>query len=814
MTPRHARLKRRRGSSHSPTAREWIGASFTAPFFVHDCAEPYRPGFALWLELPDGFIVGRDVFMPEEAEGALARTLRHSLTQPAAGLPRLPDVIRVADAATAAEVRAEIAGEIPVTVAPTPEFDEMIQDLFDALSKEDGELEPSYLEDGRVSAAAVEALFKAGNALFALQPWKLGDEPPVLRMDIPALDVEDACVSIIGQLDEVRGVLIFRSLEDFEEVLVAAEARASVDSAETLGSEVLALTFESATELPRLMRREAMEHGWRVDSADAYPLVQRRDPDGVVRPLAERDVEIATACARSLSVFLGKHAAILSSTTLAPICESYVDDNGREVLLTVPIEALEDYDLTDSEDEERDDYFESVLAVEPFRPRTGRNEPCPCGSGRKYKKCHLPTDEARHADRRRALAMHEMDVRLVARLMQFARRELGRAWQAVQDDFANARESLLLLYPLSVYSLEVDGKTVVDAYLEVHGRRCDGQERRWLDAQRAAWLSVWEVEDLDPGKSLILHDLLSGERRAVLEAQASTVLAPRDGLLARVVDHDGISLLGGAHANMLPPFDTAHVLDRARARLSRKRAAIPVERLRDAALNRDLLRYWEEAVEEARMRAAQGLDLRNRDGDPLAPTVDRFEVASGAMAEINMLFADLEGALKEDADEDSTTYVFLRPGDETQPDGEETVLGWLRLEPTALRIETNSQARADALRERIEAACGARIRHRTRDTNPLPDGASPVGPQPTPAPPSPEEERLTAEHKARHYALWPDLPLPGLNQKTPRECARTAAGRREVDLLLKHMENAEHRAGGRAPYDFSVIRDELGIAPR
>ena len=23
----------------------------------------------------------------------------------------------------------------------------------------------------------------------------------------------------------------------------------------------------------------------------------------------------------------------------------------------------------------------------------GRNDPCPCGSGRKYKKCHLPKDE-------------------------------------------------------------------------------------------------------------------------------------------------------------------------------------------------------------------------------------------------------------------------------------------------------------------------------------------------------------------------------------------------------------------------------------
>ncbi len=28
-----------------------------------------------------------------------------------------------------------------------------------------------------------------------------------------------------------------------------------------------------------------------------------------------------------------------------------------------------------------------------FAPRAGRNDPCPCGSGKKYKKCHLPLDE-------------------------------------------------------------------------------------------------------------------------------------------------------------------------------------------------------------------------------------------------------------------------------------------------------------------------------------------------------------------------------------------------------------------------------------
>ena len=30
----------------------------------------------------------------------------------------------------------------------------------------------------------------------------------------------------------------------------------------------------------------------------------------------------------------------------------------------------------------------TVKAQEPAVPKAGRNDPCPCGSGKKYKKCH------------------------------------------------------------------------------------------------------------------------------------------------------------------------------------------------------------------------------------------------------------------------------------------------------------------------------------------------------------------------------------------------------------------------------------------
>ena len=134
-------------------------------------------------------------------------------------------------------------------------------------------------------------------------------------MDIPALGVDGACLSIIGQLGQSRGVLIFHSRKDFEQFLKAAANGNPEQPGAAFGADVLSLTFHNATQLPPAMRREAMQNGWSVNSPDAYPVVARRDPAGIPQPLVERDVDTVAATALALSAFLPKHAAIFKAGT-------------------------------------------------------------------------------------------------------------------------------------------------------------------------------------------------------------------------------------------------------------------------------------------------------------------------------------------------------------------------------------------------------------------------------------------------------------------------------------------------------------------
>ena len=81
-------------------------------------------------------------------------------------------------------------------------------------------------------------------------------------------------------------------------------------------------------------------------------------------------------------------------------------------------------------------------------PTAGRNDPCPCGSGKKYKRCCLEREEAASKEERRAHAAE-----LQATMAEVM--ELDRASNAVVDlidagrldDAEHAARELLVRYP-------------------------------------------------------------------------------------------------------------------------------------------------------------------------------------------------------------------------------------------------------------------------------------------------------------------------------------------------------------------------------
>lgn len=76
-------------------------------------------------------------------------------------------------------------------------------------------------------------------------------------------------------------------------------------------------------------------------------------------------------------------------------------------------------------------------------------------------------------------------------------------------------------------------------------------------------------------------------------------------------------------------------------------------------------------------------------------------------------------------------------------------------------------------------------------------------------------DAIVRQFKDAHYRRVLDEPVPMLGDRTPRQCARTKAGRARLVRWLKDLENGElHAAGGtgEAAYDFTWLWEELGVS--
>src|SRR5215218_9220879 len=106
-------------------------------------------------------------------------------------------------------------------------------------------------------------------------------------------------------------------------------------------------------------------------------------------------------------------------------------------------------------------------------PKIGRNDPCPCGSGKKYKQCHLPIEEAAAAEQ---LRLRRSVDTLLPKIITAAQAQVGaipaafdRFWDgkytsaqlADLDDLEGRGGERFLTWFAFDYPLE-DGRTLVE----------------------------------------------------------------------------------------------------------------------------------------------------------------------------------------------------------------------------------------------------------------------------------------------------------------------------------------------------------------
>jgi hypothetical protein len=764
MARKHTKQTTGQKKSRASTRQglEWIGARFAAPVYVTE-GGPHRPEMILWFELPTELIVGMDIVDPKNPI-SFGDALGRTLARPMAGPARAPDRVRVATVDLAEQVRAVVGDSIPIEVAPTPEVDNVVDHMRREIP---GGRELSYLDDGRLPEEGVGRLFEAARELYLCAPWTRVQDDNLLRVDVPALGLEGACISIIGALGQSFGFVAFPSQVAFEAFLQATARGMPEEGPVDLGTPHLALNFEAHRDMPKTMLREAAAHGWPLASSKAYPLPMRIDRDAVPHPLEPHDLDVLAGAALALARLFAAHGEAIGRGQ--PAEATSVHRDGIEARACCP------YDWA-------------------------------------------PAGSPAAAQQKTSIDVNALEGRLAEAMWRFAYEKFGKAWDRVRRSVKDFDDLLPFSIAWSLYRYRVKGRTLADWFFDEYKDRLSEPERTWLEVQRHSWLGVWEIEAFEPGATLDLKDLLTGERRRVQEKMGSRGVNKRNALFGSVVEFRGTCFMTGTYPRLVPPMDAFKVVRDVAAALNAKPGEVPVERLREESGQRLLLDRWQRALREAERRSSIPPRLANTDGDPILFTNDRFAFDPSERTAIEACVRGL-GVDVDEGERQSTSVCFAVVRQEKAKASalQSTLLGRIEVGEGTLRIETNSVRRADTLRRRVEEGCGGRLKHRSRDhADPVAslasgDHGAAGAPRPQNQAPTPEMLEVLREHKARYYGDWADQTIPALDGRTPREASREPEGRGRLDALIKEMESMESRLPVAEQYDFQVLRQLLSL---
>src|SRR6185437_5864032 len=188
----------------------------------------------------------------------------------------------------------------------------------------------------------------------------------------------------------------------------------------------------------------------------------------------------------------------------------------------------------------------------------GRNDPCPCGSGRKFKHCCLKLADAEDVA---MVHLRTAEGVLVPALFAYAADQFGDefftaaweeffVWNSVPEAVADSPEFGTTFDPFFVFSFVPDpasdslpagwpSEPLALHFLHQEVESCPDFHREFVEQACKSPASFFAVEASEAGRSIDLRDILTGRRFRVLEQSASRTLRTGDVTFTRVLTVSG-----------------------------------------------------------------------------------------------------------------------------------------------------------------------------------------------------------------------------------------------------------------------------------
>jgi tetratricopeptide (TPR) repeat protein len=408
-----------------------------------------------------------------------------------------------------------------------------------------------------------------------------------------------------------------------------------------------------------------------------------------------------------------------------------------------------------------DDVLVELLERFQVEPRTdiGRNDPCWCGSGRKYKKCHLHRESLTLDERAswlyRKAGLFLGDGPWISAMLAAAE---------VRAEFsADSPDALFdaLGDPLTADAVLFEGGAFTE-FVAARGALLPEDERslaeQWLLVER----SLYEIEQVRPGEGCTVRDVRTGDVHDVRERMASRQLKTGTLICARVLPAgETEQIFGGIEPVAL------HERDELIALLDSTPGPI--------TLISFLTRRFASPA------------LQNTEGEPLV------------LCEVTLRTDDpaaLAAGLDETYERDGGTWH--------EHTATRHIRATLRIDGHELTVQANSEARVDrvlAVLRRLDP----KLTVVNESRQPAQDAVRSASSTASPAPSIPEAAAILDQFIHDYEQKWLDEPIPALSGYTPRQAAADPTRRGDLIRLLDSFPDTQGESG-------AMNRDRLRAA--
>jgi hypothetical protein len=484
--------------------------------------------------------------------------------------------------------------------------------------------------------------------------------------------------------------------------------------------------------------------------------------------------------------------------------------------------------------------------------KVNRNDPCPCGSGKKYKKCCMKMattsigkvttiDFKWHQ-------LRSLEGRMVDQhLFPYATEELPEDVinLALADfslkDYPEALDKDLFFHQFFLpwflfnwISFEDFGlasfdpeQTLAQNYLQFHKSQLNSHEIRFIETINHSHYSYYSILEVEEEKSLLVKDILLGTTHTIKEKQGTRSLKRGDLVFGRILTLDDQSIFVGM-APISIPARYQHDLIDFKTWLLKENNEVDLT-------PKDLREIFEEELFEYFFSMMVTLfnrplpTLMNTDGELLQLSKSYFRLKLPATEALKLLLPlslektpskFLHGAKKDKAGNiKQIKFPWLKKSNKMHKYWKTTIMGDITLELNRLILETNSQERTLRGKKLLSKYLGESILfQRTLIENPqqqmktAPFNAKSKVNTILPEELLPEVQEQLHIMAQEHWKNWFNVEIPALKNQTPREAAKTKEGRERLEaLLLEYESNDLQKKDNLFKADIPYLRKELGL---